>query len=587
MINKKQTIGQRFLMIALFLVCSCLSALAQNVVKGIVVDSRGESIIGASVVLKSNSSVGVVTDFDGNFELKVPDAKTPIVVSYVGMKPTTVIATPGKLMRITLEDDQQVLEDLVVVGYGQQKKASLVGAITQTTGEVLERAGGVSNIGAALTGNLPGVVTMTSSGAPGDEDPKIVIRGVSSWNNSDPLVLVDGVERSLGSIDITTVQSISVLKDASATAVYGVKGANGVILVTTKRGQEGRAKIEVGFQATAKVVSKLPGTYNSPDALTLRNMAAEHELGLRPDSWSKVLPMAIIDKYRNPADIAEAERYPNVDWQDALFKDYAMSYNPNINISGGTKNVKYFASVDYLHEGDLFREYNNGRGYQAGYGFDRINARSNLDFQLTKTTVLKVNLFGSHGQKRGGYGVESGSFGESQLWQAAYSTPPNSIYPVYSNGLWGYYKKDDQGATNSALNLAYSGINKTTTTRINTDFTLDQDLSMITKGLRANFTISWDNTFVETNRGINDQFNPSPQGMWINPETGEIDYRFPEDSKTNLDYDDITQWKIASGSVQDWNTQRNLFYQAQLYWGRQFGKHDVTAMGVFNRTERT
>lgn len=571
----------------LMLMVMTLPAMAQGLkVKGTVLDSSGEPIIGATVMQKGNSKVGTTTDFDGNFEITVPSNKSILVLSYVGMK-TKEVQVTSQPMKITLVDDQAQLEELVVVGYGQQKKASVVGAITQTTGKVLERAGGVSNIGAALTGNLPGVVTMTSSGTPGDEDPKIVIRGVSSWNNSDPLVLVDGVERSLGSIDITTVESISVLKDASATAVYGVKGANGVILVTTKRGQEGKAKIEVGFQATAKVVSKLPGTYNSPDALTLRNQAAEYELGLVPASWDKVLPMDIIDKYRNPANLAEAERYPNVDWQDALFKDMAMSYNPNVNISGGTKNVKYFASLDYLHEGDLFREYENGRGYQAGYGFDRINVRSNLDFKITKTTNLKVNLFGSHGQKRGGYGVESGSFGESQLWQAAYSTPPNSIFPVYSNGMWGYYKKDDQGAANSALNLAYSGVNKTTTTRINTDFTLEQDLSMITPGLRANATISWDNAFVETNRGINDQFNSLPQGMWIDPVTGEIDYRFNPDSKTNLDYDDITQWKIDGGSVQNWNTQRNLFYQGQLFWGRQFGKHNVTAMGVFNRTERT
>ena len=155
-----------------------------------------------------------------------------------------------------MEDDSQQLEEVVVVGYGQQKKASVVGSITQTSGKTLERAGGVSSLGAALTGNLPGVITSSSTGMPGEEDPQIIIRTKSSWNNSEPLVLVDGVEREMSSVDISSVENISVLKDASATAVYGVKGANGVILITTKRGKEGKANVQIKANVTAKVVSK-------------------------------------------------------------------------------------------------------------------------------------------------------------------------------------------------------------------------------------------------------------------------------------------------------------------------------------------
>ena len=169
------------------------------------------------------------------------------------MKTKEVKIGTKREFKLTLEDDNAIGE-VVVVGYGQQKKASVVGSITQTTGEVLERAAGVSDVGSALTGNLPGVVTIQGNGMPGEEEPQIIIRGSSSWNNSDPLVLVDGIERPLSSVDISSVESISVLKDASATAVYGVKGANGVILVTTKRGQEGKAKIDVGFNATLNYV---------------------------------------------------------------------------------------------------------------------------------------------------------------------------------------------------------------------------------------------------------------------------------------------------------------------------------------------
>ena len=158
------------------------------------------------------------------------------------MKTKEVKIGTKREFKLTLEDDNAIGE-VVVVGYGQQKKASVVGSITQTTGEVLERAAGVSDVGSALTGNLPGVVTIQGNGMPGEEEPQIIIRGSSSWNNSDPLVLVDGIERPLSSVDISSVESISVLKDASATAVYGVKGANGVILVTTKRGRKARLRL--------------------------------------------------------------------------------------------------------------------------------------------------------------------------------------------------------------------------------------------------------------------------------------------------------------------------------------------------------
>jgi TonB-linked SusC/RagA family outer membrane protein len=571
----------------LCMLLSCVTVYAQNkvTVKGVVLDSKGETIIGANITLKGNNSIGTITDMDGNFVIFVPDNNSVLLVSYIGMKTKEVRVAGNKLLKVALEDDSEQLDEVVVVGYGQQKKASVVGAITQTSGKVLERAGGVADIGSALTGNLPGVVTTSSTGMPGEEDPKIVIRGVSSWNSSDPLILVDGIERPMNSVDISSVQSISVLKDASATAVYGVKGANGVILITTKRGNEGKAQIEVGASMTAKVVSKLPRSLNSADALYVRNQAIENELGLSPESWGKITPADIMDKYRNPSSLEEAERYPDVDWQKELFKDYAMAYNTNVNISGGTKFVKYFAAIDFQHEGDLFREWDNNRGYQAGYGYNRINVRSNLDFQLTKTTTLKANIAGSHGLKKSPFNVSDDSFGASQLWQAAYSAPSDCFLPQYSDGSWGYYPQDSQGAPNSVVNLALSGIEKKTTTRINTDFTLEQDLGFFLKGLKASATISWDNVFVEAGRGIDDLYHDT-QLKWINPDTGEVQYKQSTDSNNNFDFQEGIKWTTSGGSMADWATQRNLFYQAQLNWAGKFGDHSVSAMGVFNRTER-
>lgn len=584
--NVKQQIQEKTLLFLLMLFSS-LPLMAQKgiSVNGVVLDGSNEPIIGATIIVKGSGSIGTTTDIDGKFLLNLPSEKSVMVVSYIGMLPQEVRYGGEKLLKVVLKEDSQQLEEVVVVGYGQQKKASVVGAITQTSGKVLERAGGVADIGAALTGNLPGVITTSSTGMPGEEDPKIVIRGVSSWNSSDPLILVDGIERPMNSVDISSVQTISVLKDASATAVYGVKGANGVILITTKRGNEGKAKIQVGVNMTAKVVSQLPSTLESADALYVRNMAIENELGLAPDAWKKITPAAILEKYRNPANLAEAERYPNVDWQKALFKDYAMAYNANLNISGGTKFVKYFSAIDFQHEGDLFREYDNGRGYQPGYGFNRINVRSNLDFQLTKTTVLKSNIAGSHGLKQSPWNVADDSYGASQLWQAAYNAPSDAFLPIYSDGTWGYYPADMQGAPNSVVNLALSGLEKKTTTRISTDFTLEQDLGFILKGLNARATVSWDNVFVEAGRGINDLYNET-QYKWIDPVTGIPVYRQNIDSNNNFDFSEGIKWNTAGGDLQNWATQRNLFYQGQLNWAGQFGKHSVTAMGVFNRSER-
>lgn len=562
-----------------------ISLMAQNfVVKGKVLDANDEPLIGAAVVLKSKSTVGTVADFDGNFTLEVPDKNAVLTVSYLGMTPQDVNVNGRSMIVVVLREDSEMLEEVVVVGYGQQKKASVVGAITQTKGEVLERAGGVTDIGAALTGNLPGVITTQSSGMPGEEEPEIVIRGASSWNNSSPLVLVDGIERPMSSVDISSVQSISVLKDASATAVYGVKGANGVILITTKRGQEGKAQIDVSAQATMKVPSKLPSKLDSYDALTARNFVVEHELALEPNSWDYITPQAIINKYRYPVSLAEAERYPNVDWQDALFENYAMSYNANLNVSGGTKFVKYFVAADFVNEGDLFKNYDNGRGYRGGYGYNRINVRSNLDFQLTKTTLFKVNLSGSNGVRETPWKMgDSSDWSTAQIWAGAYGIAPDVFLPVYSDGTWGYYP-NVSNISNSASILSLAGTEKTTTTRINTDFTLEQDLSFITKGLSLRGMISWDNVFVEAERGINDE-NNSAQYKWIDPKDGKVYYKTGYDNNNKFDFQQSILWQTAAGTVDNTATQRNLNYQIQLNWARDFGKHNVTAMGLFSRQE--
>ena len=595
--NLKQLIRQAFFAtLMLFAFSTMLYAQGGVSVKGTVTDGAGEPLIGASVVVKGQSSLGTVTDFDGNFVLKVPSEQSTLVISYVGMTTKEIKVGKQRDFKVTLNDDTQ-LEEVVVVGYGQQKKASVVGAITQTTGEVLERAAGIGSVGAALTGNLPGVATIASTGRPGEEDPRIYIRGAAAWNqDAQPLILVDGVKREIQSVDITSVATISVLKDASATAVYGVEGANGVVLITTKRGQEGKARIDVGFNATLKAVSKLPRKYDSYDGYMLRNEAIEHELAIGgAASWEFYRPQTFINLFRNQdytvkpnfaadgtylGDYSQAERYANIDWQEEMFKDFTLSYNTNLNISGGTQFVKYFVAFDFQNEGDMTKIWDNRQGYTGGYSYNRLNVRSNLDFQITKTTQFRVNLAGSNAQKKSPrfYYGNDGEFFQQQKWAGAYGMAPN-LFPVqFSDGAWGYYPLTSN-IENSPQSVATSGYELQTITRIFTDFALEQKLDFITKGLVARGTISWDNNFTEGSRGIADQH--TVKKAYILPEDGALIRENDIDTATGFDFYESRDWTTQAGNIS--STSRATEMSLQLFWARQFGDHNVSLMGNWKR----
>ena len=590
---------KRFVPTLAMMLCFTLGAHAQNgiAVSGQVTDEAGEGIIGATVTVKGQKNVGTVTDFDGNFHITVPSERSVIQVTYVGMNTAEVTVGRQRTLKIVMSEDNNQLNEVVVVGFGQQKKASVVGAITQTTGEVLERSAGIGSVGAALTGNLPGIATIASTGQPGEEDPRIYIRGAAAWNlDAQPLILVDGVKREIKSVDITSVATVSVLKDASATAVYGVEGANGVILITTKRGQEGKAKIDVGFNATLKAVSKLPRKYDSYDGYMYRNQAIEHELDIAGASaWAYYRPQTFINLFRNQdytvkpnfdangnylGDYSQAERYPNVDWQEEMFRNTALSYNTNINFSGGTNAVKYFVAFDYQNEGDMVKIWENNQGYKGGYSYNRLNVRSNLDFQITKTTQFRVNLAGSNAQKKSArlYGSNTGEWFQQQKWASAYGMPPN-LFPVkFSDGSWGYYPLISN-VTNSPMEIACQGYELVTNTRIFTDFSLEQNLDFVTKGLVARGTISWDNQFNENSRGISDLHQV--KNAYILPEDGVMKWEKDKQDKTGFDFYEDRNWALTAGNVS--GTSRATEMSLQLFWARQLGAHNLSLMGNWKR----
>ncbi len=575
-----------FLFLLLLLLFDATSTFAQNsvTIKGNVTEKNGDPVIGAVISTKGANARKTIADRNGNFSLTVPNSNNIVlVVSFLGMVTKEVTASPNEMVKVILETDNKSMNEVVVVGYGQQKKASVVGAIVQTSGKVLERTGGVTNLGMALTGNLPGLVTQSSSGLPGGEDPQITIRGVSSWNNSAALVLVDGIERSISSLDISSVESVSVLKDASATAVYGVRGANGVILVTTKKGVEGKPQIQFRTNVTTKIPSKLPAKYDSYDALRIKNQIIERESMVDQGVWSGYTPLPIIDKYRNPANDAERDRYPNVDWEKELFKDKAMSYNNSINVSGGSKFVSYFAAVDLVREGDLFKTFENNRGYKPGFGYNRTNFRSNLDFNLTKITTFSTKLFGSKGVRKLPYNLQDG---DQAYWSSAYRTAPDSFQPVYSDGTYGYYPTATQDQPNAAFWLAYSGVEERTATQLTTDFILQQKLDILTKGLSFRSSISLDNSFLERNRGIDDRFNTA-QRKYISPSTGFVQYEQSQIlTGSQLDISNPISWLTTPGEVDRNATFRQINYQIGLNYDRSFGYHDVSALALLQRQRR-
>ena len=332
---------------------------------GVVVDESGESLIGASVIEKGAATNGTITDIDGRFSLSVaPNAI--LEISYVGYQKQDIPAK--KDMRIIMHPDVANLEEVVVVAYGTQKKVSVIGSVASIDRKDLMKSSS-PNLSSALSGKLPGLTTIQTSGEPG--------RDAATTNGTNPLIMVDGVAvDDMRSIDPNEIANISVLKDASATAVFGVRGANGVIMITTRRGEKGTARISANVEFSMQEIAFKPERLDSWDWVRLRNEA------LVNDGNSAEFLGPDIDKFDswktgNPVD---PDFYPNNNWQDILFRDYAPMTRANMNVSGGSDKLQYFVSAGYLHQGGMFNVEPKSRlGYNAQSSLDRYNFRSNID----------------------------------------------------------------------------------------------------------------------------------------------------------------------------------------------------------------
>lgn len=542
-------------------------------VTGTVLDDTGEGLPGVSIIVEG-TTVGVITDIDGKYSLMAP-SNGVLVFSYVGFTSESVNVNGRGVIDMTMIPSVDVLSEVVIVGFGEQKKKSVVGSIVQTTGDELIKASTVPTISEALRGVLPGVTAVQNSGIPGASQANILIRGLSSWNNNSPLTLVDGIERDFNTIDINEIQSISVLKDASATAVYGVRGANGVILVTTKRGRQG--DLQVNF--TANYTHKAPiidTDYFAPRATSLE----WQNVALRNDgSFNDLVAQSEIDNWTDPD--RDLRRYSFIDWVDELIGT-GQSQRYNLNLSGGNEKVKYFTSLGYNYDGDIFK-FNEKPDFDPRTWQKRYNFRTNLDISLTKSTEVSLNLSGDiinwngnwYTSAAGGSGIGNGGagFDSGQLLARFFELP--QIGPPYEFAPGQFGRVADQSiVSNFRADMEERGSRSRRSNRLYSDFILKQDLSSLVNGLSIGGKLSF-NSFSSYNQSID---KPVLFYQTDFNNEGETIVRQYGDGEA-FDGPALLRNETFGGF------NRNLYYEISSNYSRDFDKHNVSALLLFFRRQ--
>ena len=525
----------------------------------VVTGDTNEPAVGATVYLR-NSTTGTITDTDGKFSITVEGLGGVLDFSYIGYKSQEVALVGQTSINVTLQPDNEVLDEVVVVGYGSQRKESVVGAIS--TLDVTKLIVPTSNLSTALAGQLSGIVAMSRSGEPGKNSAAdFYIRGVSSFTgNTSPLVLVDGVERDLDLVDTEDIASFSILKDASASAVYGVRGANGVILITTKKGAVGKPQVNVRTEFGFTQPTKKPKMVNSAQWAELYNEAYSTNYYSAED----------IEMYRSGAD---SDLYPNVDWFDTMFNNMAANQRVNLNITGGSDIVRYYVAGSFYNESSIYKNAGNIYGYDSSIRYNKFNFRANVDLNLTKSTVINLNLANIYEKSFGpGFGDT-----DSDIWSYLFMTSPNAFPVEYSDG------RLSGPSTDSGYNpwnmLVHSGYREQFWNSAQSLIGVTQDIGALwepLKGLTANIKFSWDawNTTLQRRsksptfyhaRGraedgslIYDDENGD--GIWEPVHTGD---------------ETLTYGIGRSGTM-------TRYVEGSLTYNRLFGEHRVGALFLYN-----
>jgi TonB-linked SusC/RagA family outer membrane protein len=543
-------------------------------VSGHVADSSGDAIVGATVSEKGLSSNGTSTNASGNFKLTLKGTSNTIVVTYIGYTRQEIRLGNNTAVQVTLKSEAAAAGgDIVVVGYSRQKKITTTGAISTVSGAEL-RENPTASLQNTLAGRLPGFFSQQSSGRPGTDGAAFFIRGVSSYNNGSntPLIIVDDIEYNydqFARIDPNEIETLSILKDASTTAIYGIRGANGVVIVTTRRGKIGPPKISMRAETSISQPTVLPHYLDAYETAKLYNLALVND-GAAP-AWSAT----DLELFKNGQD---PYGHPNVNWREILFKKFSKQYRGNFDISGGTEKVKYFISAGYLYQDGMLKNYSKDQDVNSNYYHSRYNYRSNLDIKVTQTTDLRLDLYGNIGEVNT---PNVGSpFGYNDIFYeyTSFRTLAPWAYPVYNpNGTYGY-SDWQKNQTNYNINnvvgrLTHYGYNRTFENNINLIGVANQKLDFITKGLSLKGTVAYVSNYGNSRGYTRNQF-PS----WIyRPATGTYEPR------------DATIFRIRRFIYQSsaGSTIRNLTAQVHLNYDRTFGSHRVYGLLLYNQNSNT
>lgn len=541
-----------------------------RVVTGTITDaSDGTTIIGASILLKG-SKTGVISDVDGHFSIPVNSSKDILIVSYIGYKTREVPVEDLGVINIQMQADDETLDEVVIVGSGTQKKVSITGAISTVKGSDLKMP--TSSLTSSLAGRLPGLFVNTSSGEPGATS-NFYIRGISTFGGrTTPLILLDDVEISAGdlnNIPAETIESFTVLKDASATAIYGARGANGVMLITTKSGMENsKTKIGISVENTFHTPMNFP---EFVDGATWMEMYNEAQLTRTPGTAVRYSDELI----ENTRSGVNPYLYPNVDWGDLIFKDMSMSQRANINVQGGGSRVTYYMSLNVNHDTGLI---NSPNIYSWDNNINNLayNFQNNIQVKLTPTTKVRLNMNAQIRKNRGP------NYSSSSLFaQTLYANPVNfpAYYPAQEGDthvrFGNRYRAGNDIYNNPYANMVSSFAESNVNT-LNTTLRIDQDLSFITKGLKINALINFKNySYSGYTRSIQPYYYRAIESSY-DPNNPNV-YEFERIGTSGTDY--ISQSNISKTG------DNTLALQFQLDWKRRFGLHDVSAMLQYMQRE--
>ena len=516
-----------------------------GICKGLVKDATGESVIGASVVVKGTTN-GTITDFDGNFSLDGIKKGDVIVISYVGYQ-TQEIKWNGSPLNVILKEDSKTLSEVVVVGYGTQKKANLSGSVAMVDSKELENRP-IQNVSSGLQGLMPGVAITGTNGAPGQDAGKIRVRGIGTLNEAGPYILVDGIETgTLSAVDPNDIESISVLKDAASAAIYGSKAANGVVLITTKRGKTGQTKISysgyLSFQNATNMIERM-GSY---EYASLLNQALEAE------GMSKRFNDTELQKFKDGND----PLYPDTDWYDLAYKT-GVQHRHNVNINGGSENVKYMASLGYL----------NQTGILPNAGREQFNARTNLDMKINKRLSARMNLSFIKNDYSDASSAYYGGSSDQIIRQLNLTAP--WIVARYDDGTWGTISDGspiawlDSGMKVNRDNYNFSGMAAV-------DYEIFDGLKLTLQGAYVNNLQNYNyfQKYIKYNE--NKESDPS-----------QLDERFYKWDRTN--YDALLNYNKNFGKhnikgLLGWHTEKyNYKYQKAVR--KKFPNNELTDMNA-------